>query len=30
VSFIGKWLHDLDADNRFEGDVIMFSAAWKL
>lgn len=30
LSIQGKWLHDFDADNRFESNYGSFTAAWKL
>jgi hypothetical protein len=29
VTFIGKWIHDLETENRMEGDVAMLSTAFK-
>lgn len=29
VSFIGKWIKDIDSENRMDGDIYMLSAAFK-
>lgn len=29
VSLIAKWIHDIDTRNRFEGDLVMVSAAFR-
>ncbi|MBN8411249.1 MULTISPECIES: SphA family protein [Halomonas] len=28
VTLIGKWLHDVSSENRFDGDTVSLSAAW--
>ncbi|MGQ7248369.1 SphA family protein [Halomonas sp. V046] len=28
LTLIGKWLHDVSAENRFDGDTVSLSAAW--
>jgi hypothetical protein len=29
VTFIAKWIHDLETENRMDGDVVMISTAFK-
>lgn len=29
ISFIAKWIADIDSENRMDGDIVMFSAAFK-
>lgn len=29
LSILGKWMHDIDADNRFESDYYTLTGAWK-
>jgi hypothetical protein len=29
LSILGKWVHDLSADNRFESDYVTVTGAWK-
>ncbi len=29
LTVFGKWMHDLDADNRFESDYVTLTGAWK-
>lgn len=29
LTVLGKWMHDLDSENRFDSDYVTLSAAWK-